>query len=147
MSKYDKLKLENQICFPLYALSRKVIKLYKPLLDKHNLTYTQYITMLVIWEKEIIDFKSLGKRLHLDSGTLTPVVNKLVSMKLITKHRNEEDDRLVTIEVTDKGKQLKEEVLDVPDQLFCNFDGDMEDVMMLKKYLDKFLEISKDQES
>lgn len=147
MSKYDKLKLENQICFPLYALSRKVIKLYKPLLDKHNLTYTQYITMLVIWEKEIIDFKSLGKRLHLDSGTLTPVVNKLVSMELITKQRKEEDDRLVTIEITDKGKQLKEEVLDVPDQLFCNFDGDMEDVKMLKKYLDKFLEISKDTES
>ncbi len=146
MNQYDKLKLENQICFPLYALSRKVIKLYKPILDKYNLTYTQYITMLAVWEKEKIDFKSLGKKLHLDSGTLTPVVNKLVAMGLITKHRNPEDDRLVTIEITEKGNRLKEDMLEVPDQLFCKFDGEMEEVMLLKKYLDKFLKYSKTQE-
>ena len=100
MSKYDKIKLENQMCFPLYALSREVIKLYKPLLDKYNLTYTQYVTMLVIWEKEKILFKELGEKLHLDSGTLTPVVKKLESMGLIIKYRNKEDDRVVTIEIT-----------------------------------------------
>lgn len=142
MDKYDKLKLENQICFPLYALSREVIKLYKPILAKYNLTYTQYITMLAIWEKEKSDFKALGKKLHLDSGTLTPVVNKLVSMGLIIKYRNEADDRLVTVEITEKGKKLKEDIVDVPEQILCNFSGDLEDVMMLKKYLDKFLELS-----
>ena len=74
MSKYDILKLENQMCFPLYAISREVIKLYKPYLDQLNLTYTQYIAMLVMWEEEKIVFKELGKKLHLDSGTLTSIL-------------------------------------------------------------------------
>ncbi|MCC5909774.1 MAG: MarR family transcriptional regulator [Clostridiaceae bacterium] len=139
MSKYDKIKLENQICFPLYALSREVIKLYKPILDKYNLTYTQYIAMLVIWEEEKIIFKELGQRLHLDSGTLTPVVNKLVAMELVIKYRNKEDDRVVTVELTEKGEALRENILDVPDQVYCNFKGDVEDVILLKKYLDKLL--------
>lgn len=107
MGKYDKIKLENQLCFSLYALSREVIKLYKPILDKYNLTYTQYITMLVLWEEEKIIFKELGKRLHLDSGTLTPVVKKLEAMGLVIKYRNVEDDRVVTVELTEKGKTAK----------------------------------------
>ncbi len=139
MSKYDKIKLKNQICFPLYALSREVIKLYKPILDKYNLTYTQYIAMLVIWEEEKIIFKELGKQLHLDSGTLTPVVNKLVAMGLVIKYRNKEDDRVVTVELTEAGRSLKEDMLDVPDQVSCAFKGDIEDVVMLKEYLDKLL--------
>lgn len=92
MCKYDKIKLDNQLCFSLYAVSREIIKLYKPLLDKHNLTYTQYIAMLVMWEEEKILFKELGKKLHLDSGTLTPVVKKLESMELVTKYRNKEPE-------------------------------------------------------
>ncbi|MBO3445923.1 MarR family transcriptional regulator [Clostridium sp. CCUG 7971] len=139
MSKYDKIKLENQICFSLYAASREVIKLYKPLLDKHNLTYTQYVAMLVMWEEEKIIFKELGKRLHLDSGTLTPVVKKLESMGLITKYRNKEDDRVVTVEITEKGKLLKEDILEVPEKLYCNFNGDKENLKKLKAYLDEFL--------
>ena len=114
MDKYDKLKLDNQLCFSLYALSREVIKLYNPLLDKYNLTYTQYIAMLVMWEEEKIIFKELGKRLHLDSGTLTPVIKKLESMELVTKYRNKEDDRVVTVELTEKGKLLKEDIIEVP---------------------------------
>lgn len=141
MSKYDSLKLENQICFPLYALSREVIKLYKPILKKYNLTYTQYVTMLVIWDKELVDFKVLGNTLHLDSGTLTPVIKKLVSMDLVKKYRNPEDDRLVIVELTEKGRNMKEDIVEVPEKLFSNFDGDIEDVKMLKKYLDKFLEM------
>jgi len=139
MSKYDKIKLENQICFPLYALSREIIKLYKPLLDKYDLTYTQYITMLVIWEEEKIIFKELGKRLHLDSGTLTPVVKKLESMGLVNKYRNEEDDRLVTIELTEKGELLKDNIIEVPDKMLCNFKGNEEELKVLKKYLDGLL--------
>ncbi|WP_418222905.1 MarR family winged helix-turn-helix transcriptional regulator [Clostridium isatidis] len=139
MSKYDKIKLENQLCFPLYALSREVIKLYKPLLDPFKLTYTQYITMLVIWEEEKINFKELAKRLYLDSGTLTPVIKKLEAMNLIIKYRNKEDDRVVTVELTDKGRELKDKVLEVPDKMLCNFKGDTENLLALKNYLDEMI--------
>jgi DNA-binding MarR family transcriptional regulator len=139
MDKYDKLKLENQVCFPLYALSREVIKLYKPLLDKYDLTYTQYITMLVIWEEEKIIFKELGKRLHLDSGTLTPVIKKIEEKGLISRYRNAEDDRMVIVELTEKGRLLKEDMLEVPEKMYCNFQGDEETLIILKKYLDKLL--------
>tara|TARA_Y100001933_G_C18953221_1_gene544778 strand:- start:816 stop:1256 length:441 start_codon:yes stop_codon:yes gene_type:complete len=139
MNDYEKLKLDNQLCFPLYALSREIIKLYKPLLTKYNLTYTQYVAMLVLWEEEKIDFKTLGKRLHLDSGTLTPVLKKIVSMDYALKYRNPDDDRQVIIELTDHGKQLKTQIVEVPDQLLGDYKGDVEDLIMLKKYLDKVL--------
>jgi DNA-binding MarR family transcriptional regulator len=139
VDKYDVIKLENQLCFPLYALSREIIKLYKPILDRYNLTYTQYITMLVMWEEEKIMFKELGQRLHLDSGTLTPVVKKLEAMELIIKYRNKEDDRIVTIELTEKGRLLREEVLEVPQEIYCKFKGDEEKLIMFKKQLDELL--------
>ncbi|MEF9951062.1 MAG: MarR family transcriptional regulator [Clostridium sp.] len=122
MNKYEALKLDNQLCFSLYALSREVIKLYKPLLDSYGLTYTQYVAMLVMWEDEKILFKELGKRLHLDSGTLTPVVKKLESMDLVTKYRNKDDDRVVTVELTEKGRLMKDNIIDVPKQIYdlCN---------------------------
>ena len=140
MDKYDKLKLENQLCFPLYALSREIIKSYKPYLDKFNLTYTQYITMLVMWEEEKIIFKELGKKLHLDSGTLTPVLKKLESMELINKYRSKEDDRVVIVELTDKGRELKEQVLEIPDNMSCGLQLNSEEVTELKRYLSKMLE-------
>lgn len=139
MDKYDKIKLDNQLCFSLYALSREVIKLYKPLLDKYNLTYTQYIAMLVMWEDEKIIFKELGKKLHLDSGTLTPVVKKLESMELVTKYRNKEDDRLVTVELTEKGRLLKEEIVDVPEKMFNMCQGNQIDLQCIKAQLDNLL--------
>ena len=123
MDKYDKLKLDNQLCFSLYALSREVIKLYNPLLDKYNLTYTQYIAMLVMWEEEKIIFKELGKRLHLDSGTLTPVIKKLESMELVTKYRNKEDDRVV------------------PENIYSMCLGDGVDLLSLKSQLDTLLKM------
>lgn len=139
MEKYDKIKLENQLCFSLYALSREVIKRYKPLLDKHNLTYTQYIAMLVMWEEEKIIFKDLGKRLHLDSGTLTPVVKKLESMELVTKYRNKEDDRIVTVELTDKGRLLKDDIIEIPESIDTMCKGDKIDIISLKMKLDNLL--------
>lgn len=139
MDKYDKLKLENQVCFPLYALSREVIKLYKPLLDKYDLTYMQYITMLVIWEKENISFKDLGQRLHLDSGTLTPVIKKLEEKGLIVRYKSAKDDRIVIVELTESGRLLKEDILEVPEKMYCNFKGNEETLIMLKKYLDEML--------
>lgn len=139
MDKEDKIKLENQLCFSLYAVSREVIKLYKPLLDKHNLTYTQYIAMLVMWEEEKIIFKELGKRLHLDSGTLTPVMKKLESMKLVTKYRNKEDDRVVTVELTEKGRLLKEEIIDIPEKMYSMCKSNEIDLFHLKSQLDNLL--------
>lgn len=139
MNKYDTLKLDNQLCFPLYALSREIIKLYKPYLDKFNLTYTQYIAMMVMWEDEKIVFKDLGKKLHLDSGTLTPVLKKLESMGLIIKYRTKEDDRIVIVEVTEKGKSLKDEVLEVPKKIFCASGMSEEEAVQFKYYLDKML--------
>lgn len=139
MDKYDKLKLENQLCFPLYALSREVIKLYKPLLDKYNLTYTQYITMLVLWEDEEITFKNLGKKLHLDSGTLTPVIKKLEAMELVTKHRTVEDDRVVVVEITEKGIALKDDMLEIPEKMFCNSKISMEEAINLKALLETII--------
>lgn len=139
MDKYEALKLDNQLCFSLYALSREVIKLYKPLLDKHGLTYTQYVAMLVMWENEKIGFKELGKRLHLDSGTLTPVVKKLESMELVIKYRNKEDDRVVTVEITEKGRIMKDEILDVPKQIYGLCNGKETDLVSIKEQLDNLL--------
>lgn len=139
MEKFDKLKLDNQICFPLYALSRKVIQLYKPLLDKYNLTYTQYIIMLVLWEEEKISIKELGEKLYLDSGTISPVVKKLVKQGLIEKFRFEEDERIVMIKLTEAGKKMKEEAVEIPEKLYNEFEGEKETLSQLKENLDKIL--------
>ena len=114
MGKYDTLKIENQLCFPLYAASREIIKRYKPHLDKLDLTYTQYITMMVIWEKKSISVKELGEILYLDSGTLTPVLKKLEAKGYITRHRSEKDERVLIVSVTDEGTRLRDEALTVP---------------------------------
>ena len=117
MGKYDALKLENQLCFPLYAASREIIKRYKPHLDKLDLTYTQYITMMVLWEKQQISVKELGEILYLDSGTLTPVLKKLEAKGYITRHRSEKDERVLIVSVTDIGKKLRDEALAVPQEV------------------------------
>ena len=139
MEKFDKLKLDNQICFPLYALSRKVIQLYKPLLDKYNLTYTQYIIMLVLWEEEKISIKELGEKLYLDSGTISPVVKKLVKQGLLEKFRFKEDERIVMIKLTEAGKKMKEEAVEIPEKLYNEFEGDKETLFQLKENLDQIL--------
>jgi len=139
MDKYKNLKLDNQLCFALYAASREVIKLYKPILDKYNLTYTQYVTLLVLWEKEKIAVKEIGEKLHLDSGTITPVLKKLESMELIKKYRDPQDDRVVLVEVTSKGRLLKDEILQVPEQIYCKVGVTEEEFIVLKSSLDKLL--------
>ena len=139
MDKYEKMKLDNQLCFSLYAASREVIKTYKPLLDKYGLTYTQYIAMLVVWEYEKITVKEMGQKLHLDSGTLTPVLKKLLSMELINKYRDKNDDRVVIVEVTEKGRKMRDEIIEVPEKMYCKFGKNIEDVVELKRLLDNLL--------
>ncbi len=140
MDKFESLKLSSQVCFPLYAASREVIKLYKPFLDEYNLTYTQYITMLVLWEDEKITIKELCKKLYLDSGTITPVIKKLEAMGLLIKYRDKSDERIVNVELTDKGRELKEEIVKVPEQVSCKVNGSVEDLLILKNLLEKVLD-------
>ena len=139
MDKYEKIKLDNQLCFSLYAASREVIKTYKPQLDKYGLTYTQYIAMLVVWEYEKITVKEMGQKLHLDSGTLTPVLKKLLSMELIDKYRDKDDDRVVIVELTEKGRKMKDEIIEVPEKMYCKFGKNIEDLVELKRLLDNLL--------
>ncbi len=117
MSKYDCLRIENQLCFPLYACSKAVTRHYKPFLDKYDLTYTQYITMMVMWDKKKTSVKEIGEKLYLDSGTLTPVINKLESKGYIIKNRSKDDARGVDVELTDKGFRLQDDILSVPSDM------------------------------
>lgn len=114
MEKYQMLKLENQLCFPLYAVSKEIVKKYKPYLDELDLTYTQYITMMVMWEHAEISVKELGEYLYLDSGTLTPVLKKLEQKGLVTRARAKEDERVLLVTVTPEGEALKEKASGVP---------------------------------
>lgn len=113
----DVLKLENQLCFPLYAASREVIKLYKPKLDELGLTYTQYITMMVLWERERLTVRELGERLFLDSGTLTPLLKKLEQKGFVTRERSAEDERALDVRLTEEGRGLRAAALSVPESV------------------------------
>lgn len=117
MDKYEALKLENQLCFPLYACSKEIVRKYKPYLDEIDLTYTQYITMMVMWEKESVNVKTLGECLYLDSGTLTPVLKKLEGKGYITRTRCKDDERTLCVEVTDAGKKLEDTAVKIPEQM------------------------------
>ena len=113
----ESFKLENQLCFPLYACSKEVIKKYKPILDKFDLTYTQYITMLVLWQYGSINVKNLGDMLFLDSGTLTPLLKKLESKGYITRNRDTVDERNLIISITDNGRKLKDKAVFIPGEV------------------------------
>ncbi|MDU5107862.1 MULTISPECIES: MarR family transcriptional regulator [unclassified Clostridium] len=140
MNEYSSLKLDNQLCFSLYALSREIIKLYKPLLDELNLTYTQYIVMLVLWEEDKASVKHIGNRLHLDSGTLTPLLKKLEAMGLVKRYRDQSDDRVVIAELTEKGSSLKEKAKNIPNKVLCNIKLPVEKAVELKNSLDELLD-------
>ena len=111
---YEQLKLENQLCFPLYACARKVTSYYTPILKPLGLTYTQYIVFLVLWEKEKVSVGELGKQLHLDAGTLTPLLKNLEKDGYVTRQRMKEDERVTLVCITKKGDALKEKCKDVP---------------------------------
>lgn len=121
---FDALKLENQLCFPLYACSREMIKLYKPFLDKLELTYTQYITMMVLWECRQMTVKELGNRLYLDSGTLTPLLKKLEEKGLVDRRRSTADERNLIVTITPAGDALRAQAEHIPIEMekCCNLD-------------------------
>ncbi len=121
---YELLMLDNQLCFSLYVCSKEIIKKYKNLLDPFGLTYTGYIILMALWEKDDVTVKELGKRLYLDSGTLTPMLKKLETLKYIKRIRSSSDERNVYIQLTDQGRDLKMKALDIPKSMICNLDLD-----------------------
>lgn len=142
MDKYDCLLLENQLCFPLYVASKEVIRRYKPLLDTLDLTYTQYIAMMVIWKEKKLHVTELGKKLYLDTGTISPLIRKLKEKGYITLSRDKDDERVQIITVTDLGMKLREKALSVPEHMAKNrcIDLTIEEAILLKKILEKIIE-------
>lgn len=121
--KYEKLKLDHQLCFPLYAAARKIVAAYTPYLKPLGLTYTQYIALLVLWEKDNVMVKELCSKLHLDNGTVVPVVKNLQKAGLVIKERVDGDERVVRIRLTEKGKEMREKAIDIPDKVSPCFNG------------------------
>lgn len=115
--RYEALKLQNQLCFPLYAVSKEIVRKYKPFLDEINLTYTQYITMMVLWEENEILVKDMGAKLFLDSGTLTPVLNGLEKKGYATRRRSEKDKRDVYAVITEEGLALRDKAVEIPEKI------------------------------
>ena len=138
-SRYDALKLENQLCFPLYACAREVIRQYKPFLDELRLTYTQYIAMMVLWEERSVGVKELGEKLYLDSGTLTPLLKKLETRGLITRERSAEDGRRLIVGLTPAGEALRERAVDVPAKMASCSKLDPADAVALHRILHRML--------
>lgn len=136
---YDSLKLQNQICFPLYACAKEVVKKYKEDLDKINLTYTQYITMLVLWEEDGVNVKELGHYLFLDSGTLTSVLKKLEQKGLVTRQRSLVDERNLVVMLTDEGVKLKDKAINIPQNMASKCDITPDEAKILYKLLYKVL--------
>ena len=139
-SRYDALKLKNQLCFPLYACSRNVIREYKPYLDRLDLTYTQYIAMLVLWEKGSLTVKELGEELYLDSGTLTPLLKKLEAKGLITRKRSTEDERNLILTLTKAGLSMRDDALEIPQELAKKVPLNEEEIRTLYKLLHQSLQ-------
>ena len=137
---YDMLKLENQLCFPLYACSREIVKKYKPCLDGLDLTYTQYITMMVLWEKKQINVKELGECLYLDSGTLTPLLKKLEQKGWVTRQRAKSDERVLIVSLTPEGEALRQSAVNIPEKMTCCVNLSEEESRTLYRLLYKILE-------
>ncbi|MCX4189389.1 MarR family winged helix-turn-helix transcriptional regulator [Methylophaga sp. OBS3] len=131
MSEYDNLRLDNQLCFALYSATNAITRVYRQLLDEHDLTYPQYLVLVVLWEKDGIAVRDLMKRLKLDSGTLSPILKRLERAGLVTKHRNDIDERVVRIQLTDKSKQLQPLVAEIQKQVACQTNLNNEDFFAL----------------
>lgn len=128
----DELKLENQLCFAVYAFSREITKIYRPYLEPLGLTYTQYLVMIVLWEKDGISLKELGSKLNLDSGTLTPLLKKLENDGNIVRARDKKDERNLIIHLTDAGRELMSVAENIPNNIACNLPMALDDIVSLR---------------
>lgn len=141
----DQLKLQNQLCFPIYTASRLVTQCYHPILKELELTYPQYLVMLVLWEKDEVNLSFLTEKLMLKTNTLTPLVKRMESMGLLTRERSAQDERNIIITLTEKGKQLKDKAVGIPQNLFNNIGISMEKAEQLYALLYEVIEQLEDQ--
>lgn len=139
MEKDELLKIENQLCFKIYSVSRGITRAYRPILEKLSLTYPQYLVMLFLWENGDSKMKEISKTLFLDSGTLTPVIKKLENTGYIKRERDKSDERDLIVSVTEEGKKLKEKALEIPEQILCKTNLSFEKYTLLKKEFDELL--------
>lgn len=139
MNKYSKLELKNQICFPLYVCSKEIVRKYTPLLKEFDLTYTQYITLMALWENKELNVKELSDILFLDSGTLTPLLKKLEVRGLIKKTRLLDDERFVKISITEEGLSLRDNLIDIPDKIVGCLSLEPSEAETLYKILNKLM--------
>lgn len=139
----EKLKIDNQLCFPMYACAKEIVRRYTPLLSPFGLTYTQYIAMMVLWEHKTLTVKQLGKRLFLDSGTLTPLLKKMESSGWICRARLDSDERVVVVSITEKGEALQDLVADVPDKMSQCVALESGEAMQLYTLLNKMMKTFK----
>ncbi|MBQ8954474.1 MAG: MarR family transcriptional regulator [Clostridia bacterium] len=137
--KYDALKLDNQLCFPLYACAKEIVKRYTPFLEELDLTYTQYITMMAMWEHKKLLVKELGRCLYLDSGTLTPLLKKLEEKGFVTRTRPKDDERNLLVTLTEQGEALREQALGVPAKIGACIRMEPADAWTLYQLLHKLL--------
>lgn len=141
---FNPLALEEQICFPIYATSRLITRLYQPLLDEIGLTYTQYLVMLVLWAEDQQKVTEIGKKLYLNTNTLTPLITKLIQKGLIVKQRADFDERTVIVSLTKEGKALKISAKCIPEKLAASVDIPQEEAEMVKSAMWKFLNSMED---
>lgn len=137
--KYDMLKLDNQLCFPMYVVSKEVVRRYTPFLNEIDLTYTQYIAMMVMWEEKTVNVKELGKKLFLDSGTLTPMLKNLEKKGFVTRERSKTDERYLVVSITDAGMALRERAADIPAKVGSCISFEQEDLVQLYTLIKKLL--------
>ena len=138
-NKYDRLKLANQLCFPLYAASKEIVRHYKPFLDELDMTYTQYIAMMVLWEHKEVTVKELGQYLYLDSGTLTPLLKTMEKKGWVELNRSKEDERVLNVTITEQGDALREKAVCVPEQMAACVKLEPEEAAELYRILNKIL--------
>lgn len=141
---FSVLFLENQICFPFYALSRLTIKLYEPLLSELGITYTQYLVLLVLWQKNNQTVNEIGSTLFLESNTLTPLLKRLEQKELLSRVRSREDERKVFISLTEKGEALKHDAVKIPGKILGNFAGEtfsMEEAVQFQQQLFQLIQL------
>ena len=136
----EALRLSNQLCFPLYAAARRVVGMYTPYLKPLGLTYTQYIVFLSLWEQDGVTVGELGRQLYLDNGTLTPLLKKLESAGYLTRTRDKDDERVVLLTLTEKGRELKNEVADIPEKIGGCIGTNMDESAELYRLLYQLLE-------
>lgn len=134
------LKLENQLCFPLYTASRLVVQAYTPLLKSLNLTYPQYLVLLILWEKDGISVGQITARLHLDTNTVTPLLKRMESEGWLFRERSKSDERKVEVRLTEKGREAEKKAFEIPNQLVQGLTCSSETLQELKTLLDKLIQ-------